>query len=97
MSLILPEVYYAWSSLSNAFDKSRRTTKATTRPRYRKEIVENMINPTRNTDVMPGKWKQLTGVWVKISQASTYDICFTLSPEEILYELLLKNHDHTNQ
>ena len=26
-----------------------------------------------------------------------YDICFTLSPEEILYEMLLKNHDHTNQ
>ena len=46
---------------------------------------------------MTGKWKQLSGVWVKISQASTYDICFTLSPEEILYKLLLKNHDHTNQ
>ena len=65
--------------------------------RPRKAILENMINPTRNTDVMPGKWKQLSGVWVKISQASTYDICFTLSPEEILYELLLENHDHTNQ
>ena len=58
-----------------------------------------MINPTRNTDVMPRKWIQLSGVWVKKkkSEASTYDICFTLSPEEILYELLLKNHDHTNQ
>ena len=28
VSLILPEVYYALSRLSNAFDKSRRTTKA---------------------------------------------------------------------
>ena len=65
--------------------------------RPRKAILENMINPTRNTDVMPGKMQQLSGVWVKISQASTYDICFTLSPEEILYELLLENHDHTNQ
>ena len=46
---------------------------------------------------MPGKMQQLSGVWVEISQASTYDICFTLSPEEILYELLLKNHYHTNQ
>ena len=47
-----------------------------------------MIDPTRNTDVMPEKMQQLSGVWVKISQASTYDICFTLSPEEILYELV---------
>ena len=30
-----------------------------------KKMVENMINPTRNTDVMPGKWIQLSGVWVK--------------------------------
>ena len=100
VSLILPKVYYAWSRRSNAFDKSRRTTKAIFLRGLdiEKKMVENMINPTRNTDVMPGKWIQLSGVWVKKkSQASTYDICFTLSPEEILYEMLLKNHDHTNQ
>ena len=67
VSLILPKVYYAWSRRSNAFDKSRRTTKAIFLRGLdiEKKMVENMINPTRNTDVMPGKWIQLSGVWVK--------------------------------
>ena len=74
VSLILPEVYYAWSRLSNAFDKSRRTTKAIfLRGLYiEKKMVENMINPTRNTDVMPGKWIQLSGVWVKKEKPSKH-------------------------
>ena len=99
VSLILPEVYYAWSRLSNAFDKSKDyQSNFSTRPWYRKENGGKYDKP--NSEHRCNAREMDTTQWClgkKKSQASTYDICFTLSPEEILYEMLLKNHDHTNQ